>query len=215
MAVQTPGRENRIAEPVVDSVDELVNRVLPFMLPLFDRPVVIWGHSYGGIVASEVIRRLQHHHDFVPVHFVVTGTVAPHLIHLWQKREVMLKVMVPDNSPEYLISLSRYVEDPEFLKGIIPLMRRDFPLLKSYRFQQGAFLRCPITAFAARQDDMVYTDEIREWSQHTVGSFDLIEVDGDHWFLNRNRDRIIAVFRNVFAQYQQGEVHHGIHSPAT
>src|SRR5262249_45904866 len=148
-----------------------------------DRPVVIWGHSFGGIVAWEVIRRLREHHHREPVHFVVSGTVAPHLIHVWQKREVMLKAMVADNNPEYLVSLARYVDDPEFLKAILPLMRRDFPLLTGYRFQETPPLDCPITAFAARQDDMVYTDEIREWALHTSNRFDLIEIDGDHWFL--------------------------------
>ena len=187
LAVQTPGRENRIAEPVAERVDLLADQIVPQLLPLFDRPVVMWGHSYGGIVAWEVIHRLRDAAQSEPVHFVVTGTVAPHLIHLWQKREVMLKAMVADNSPEYLISLSRYVDDPEFLKAIIPLMRRDWLLLKNYRFQEVAPLNCPITAFAARQDDMVYTDEVREWARHTDGGFDLIEVDGDHWFLNRNR----------------------------
>ena len=199
LAVQTPGRENRITEPVLESVDQLVDQVVPHLLPLFDRPVMIWGHSYGGIVAGEVIRRLRERHQQEPVHFLVTGTVAPHLIHLWQKREVMLKAMVADNSPEYLISLSRYVDDPEFLKAIIPLMRRDWPLLRNYRFQPTAPLQCPITAFAARQDDMVYTDEIREWSQQTKGGFELIEVDGDHWFLNRNRTLITATIQDIAA----------------
>ncbi len=186
LAVQTPGRENRMAEAVLESVEDLADQIVPMLTPLFDRPVLIWGHSYGGIVAREVIRRLQQRESCTPFHFMITGTVAPHLIHLWQKREVMLKAMVADNSPEYLVSLSRYVDDAEFLKSIIPLMRRDWPLLKNYRYQSDGPLSCPITAFAARQDDMVYTDEIREWSQHTEDPFDLIEVDGDHWFLNRN-----------------------------
>ena len=90
-----------------------------------------------------------------------------------------------------------YVDDPEFIKAILPGMRLDFPLLKNYRFLPSPPLQCPITAFAARQDDMVYTDEIREWTQHTIGGFELIEVDGDHWFLDRNRERINAVFHNL------------------
>ena len=118
--------------------------------------------------------------------------MAPHLIHLWQKREGILKAMVADNSAEYLISLSRYVDDPEFIKAILPLMRRDWPLLKNYRFEPLVPLDCPITAFAARQDDVVYTDEVQEWSRHTQAGFELIEVDGDHWFLNRNRELIGA-----------------------
>ncbi len=178
-------------------MDQLVDRIVPLLLPLFDRPVVVWGHSYGGIVAGEVIRRLRDRHDLEPIHFLVTGTVAPHLIHLWQKREVMLKAMVADNSPEYLVSLSRYVDNPEFLASIIPLMRSDWPLLKNYQFRPNAPMSCPITAFSARQDDMVYTDEIREWARHTAGGFELIEVDGDHWFLNRNRALITATLNEI------------------
>ncbi|MFL5245248.1 MAG: SDR family NAD(P)-dependent oxidoreductase [Gemmataceae bacterium] len=192
LAVQTPGRENRIAEPVGDNIDSLADYIVPHLLPLFDRPVVIWGHSFGGIVAWEVIRRLRDRHQCEPAHFVVTGTTTPRGIEKWKSREVLLKGMVADNDLEYLMSISRYVDDPEFFKAIRDPMRRDFPLLASYRFEPMSPLRCPISAFAARQDDFAYIDEIREWSHHTESDFELIEVDGDHWFLNRNRDLLKA-----------------------
>jgi acyl transferase domain-containing protein/surfactin synthase thioesterase subunit len=207
LAVQTPGRENRIDEPVAEHFDQLLDHIVPLLQPLFDRPVVIWGHSFGGVVALEVIRRLRDEHQLEPNHLVVTGTAAPHLMHHWQNREVLLKALIEDNSPEYLMSLSRFVDDPEFIKAILPGMRRDFPLLKNYRFQPKPPLSCPITAFAARQDDMVYTDEIREWFQHTDAGFELIEVDGDHWFLDRNRELIIANFHELAAKFLHGDVH--------
>ena len=72
--------------------------------------------------------------------------------------------------------------------------------MKNYRFLPLARLSFPITAFAARQDEVVYADEVREWSQHTDGGFELIEVDGDHWFLNRNRELITAAFREISAR---------------
>jgi surfactin synthase thioesterase subunit len=199
VAVQTPGRENRSAEPVVQSIDELADQIVPNLLPLLDRPAIVWGHSLGGIVAWEVVRRLRERRGVELAHFVVTGTAPPHLIVKWQKREVMLKAMVADNSPEYLVSLSRYVDNPELLAAIIPRMRRDFPLLQSYRPQAGPPLDCPITAFSARQDDMVYADEIGEWSGHTRERFELIEVDGDHWFLDRNRKLITTTLGELAA----------------
>lgn len=197
LAVQTPGRENRSAEAVAPSVEKLAAAIAPELAPLFDRPVVIWGHSYGGIVAREVVRRLREDSGCEPAHFVTTGTIPPHLIQRWQNREVILKAMVADNSPEYLISLSRYADDPELIKAILPGMRRDYPLLTRYRYEEIAPFDFPITAFAARQDDVVYSDEIRQWAQHTHGDFELIEVDGDHWFLNRNRDLINRTLREI------------------
>jgi surfactin synthase thioesterase subunit len=196
-------------------MDQLADQIVPQVLPLFDRPVVIWGHSLGGIVAWEVMRRLRERHHREPVHFVATGTAAPHLIHLWQKREILLKAMVADNSPEYLVALSRYVEDSEFLKMVLTAMRRDWPLLLSYRFQDVSPLNCPMTAFTARQDEMVYADEIREWSQHVLGSFDLIEVDGDHWFLTRNRELITATLQDIAVRCRSLEPEQVIQSATT
>jgi surfactin synthase thioesterase subunit len=200
LAVQSPGRENRIAEPVATNIEQLADQIVTQLAPLFDRPVVIWGHSLGGIVAWEVIHRLRERENCQPVHFVVSGTAAPHLMHKWHTREDMLRAMVADNSPEYLASLARYA-DPEFFKSILPLMRRDFPLFMSYRFRALAPLECPITAFAAGPDDnMVFPEEVEEWSQHTEGGFELIEVEGDHWFLNRNRDLIVAKLASIAAK---------------
>jgi surfactin synthase thioesterase subunit len=51
---------------------------------------------------------------------------------------------------------------------------------------------CPITAIGARQDDMVYLDEVAGWKERTSSDCELIAVDGDHWFLNRNKKLIIA-----------------------
>lgn len=197
LAVQTPGRENRAHEPVTESVEVLAETIVEEIQQYFDRPVVVWGHSFGGIVAWEVICRLRESYKLEPSHFVVTGTAGPHLVDRWQKREVLLKAMVADNSPEYLVSLSRYVDDPEFLKSIIPMMRIDYPLLKTYRFESRLPLSCPITAFAAQQDDFVYRDEILEWAQHTRNDFRLIEVDGDHWFLARNRELIVKTLEEI------------------
>jgi len=200
LAVQTPGRENRAQESPAPSVEVLADQIAEQLLPLLDRPAVIWGHSFGGIVAAEVIRRLRARQQREPFHLLVTGTIPPHLIQVWQHRTVILKSMEAENSPEYLISLSRYVDDAQFLKSILPNFRRDWPLLEGYRFHPLAPLRCPITALAARQDEVVYADEVREWAQYTEADFELTEVDGDHWFLDRNRKRIISILHQIMAR---------------
>ena len=121
---------------------------------------------------------------------MITGTVAPSLIRIWQNREVMLKAVVDDNNAEYLVSLSRYVEDAEFIKSILPIMRKDTPLMMNYRYEKQAPFDFPIAAFGARQDDVVYLDEISPWREETSAGFELLEVDGDHWFVNKNRHLI-------------------------
>jgi surfactin synthase thioesterase subunit len=108
-----------------------------------------------------------------------------------------LRVLVEENRAEYLTSLSRYIEDPEFIERILPVMRKDMPLLKSYKYKEQDSLDVPITVWAANQDDVVYPDEVSQWSQHTNKEFQFYEVDGDHWFLNSNKDRISEVLRQI------------------
>lgn len=191
-AIQTPGRENRSGEPAKETVDALVEEIVRELTPFLDKPFVVWGHSFGGIVAYETVKRLRREKGSTPVAMLITGTVAPELIRIWQKREVMLKALVAENNAEYLLSLSRYVEDAEFIRSILPIMRKDTPLMMNYRHEPEAPFDFPIVAYGARQDDMVYLDEISPWANLTAARFELHEVAGDHWFLNKNRLAIVA-----------------------
>jgi NADPH:quinone reductase-like Zn-dependent oxidoreductase/surfactin synthase thioesterase subunit len=191
LAIQSPGRENRKNEPFIQSVDEIVDNVVREIRPYIDDSYIIWGHSFGGIVAFETIRRLREEGLKLPYHFMLTATIAPHLVKVWQNRDVLLRVMIEENRAEYLIALSRYIEDPEFIERILPVMRRDMPILQTYKYSEGENIDIPITAWAAHQDDMVYFDEVEQWRQHTNSHFDINAVDGDHWFLNSNKDAIL------------------------
>ena len=46
------------------------------------------------------------------------------------------------------------------------------------------------------------------------GGFELIEVDGDHWFLNRNRELIIATLQDIAARLPSHPTA-GVQSPPT
>ncbi|KAH8660863.1 fatty acid synthase S-acetyltransferase [Tricladium varicosporioides] len=186
-ALQTPGREKRSNEPVLTSFSELVANTVAAILPLTDKPCLFWGHGFGGIVAFEVIRALQCANKPLPRHLVVTGAIAPHLIHIWQQRDVLLRFMAEDWSPEYLMAISRQVDNPDFVRSIMPGIRVDMPLLLSYNYELEPRVDVPITAFAARQDEFVYPDEVGAWCKLAT-DFRLVEVDGDHWFLNRNHE---------------------------
>ncbi|MFM9984617.1 MAG: SDR family NAD(P)-dependent oxidoreductase [Flavobacteriales bacterium] len=191
IAIQLPGRENRMSEPHINNIDEVVEMLFPIISEFLDKPYVVWGHSFGGIIAYETIHKIKSHGLRTPEHFNITATIAPDLVKLWQNRDVVIRVLNENNRAEYLTALSRYIENPEFLERILPVMRKDMPLLTSYNFRYKGQLDIPITCWAARQDDMVYTDEVFEWEKFTSGEFNKIEVDGDHWFINSNKELIL------------------------
>lgn len=197
LAVQLPGRENRSHEVCLQTVDEIVTILLEQLEPYLDKPYVIWGHSFGGITAFELIHRLREQRLPQPYHLKLTATIAPQLIKLWQSREVLKRVLVEENRAQYLISLARYTEDPEFVERILPIMRRDIPLLQNYQYRNPTRLDIPMTCWAAQQDDMVYPDEVAQWQQQTQTNFRLYEVQGDHWFLNSNKNKIETSLKKI------------------
>lgn len=197
LVIQLPGREDRYHEVPLQSVDEVVDQVVTELKSHLKANYAIWGHSFGGVISFEIIKRLRENGVVLPKHLMLTATIAPHLVKLWQNRDVLLRVLVEENRAEYLTSLSRYIEDPEFIERILPIMRKDMPLLKSYKYREQDSLDLPITVWAANQDDVVYPDEVSQWSQHTNKEFRFYEVDGDHWFLNSNKDRISEVLRQI------------------
>ncbi len=203
VAVQLPGRENRADEPFLQSVEDIVAQLDAQLSTLTDRPYVIWGHSFGGIIAFELVRCWREQGKKLPAHLHLTGTIAPDKVALWQSREVLRRVTVEENRAQYLMSLARYVEDPEFIERILPIMRRDMPILQTYRFHEQRRLPLDITCWAAHQDDMVYPDEVALWQAHGTGSFQLHQVEGDHWFLNRNKDAITAVLEEILSKAEE------------
>lgn len=185
IAIQWPGRETRADEECPTDLFKMVPEIFDEIVNVIGIPHIIWGHSFGGIIAFEVLRALRRHGKPLP-RLLLTGTIAPHLIRNWQKRDVMLQIAREDYSAEYFLAISRYVADMDFSRAILPLMRKDASLLLNYQFIEEDPLDLSITAFAASQDDMVYPDEVEAWKEHAM-DFRLTEVTGDHWFILPHR----------------------------
>src|SRR5580658_5790200 len=75
--VQLPGRENRLHEPALTSIPELVDALVPALLPHMDLPFAFFGHSMGAVIAAEVTRALSDAGRGLPQHLMVSGRRPP------------------------------------------------------------------------------------------------------------------------------------------
>lgn len=189
-AVQLPGRENRKDEPLYSDFNMLLDDLEQAILPLLDGDFAIYGHSFGGIIAFEMTRRLRNHYGKEPVHFFSSATMAPQMTVTWKNRDVLKQSAISSNSEQKLIGLMTYIDDLDYVKKILPILRLDMALLVDYDYEDEQPFEFPITVFSAIEDEVTLPEEMEPWKEQTASEFRQELVHGDHWFVSRNKDFI-------------------------
>lgn len=191
LAVQYPGRQDRRAEPNVDSIPEVADRVTAALGGSLDRPVALFGHSLGAVLAYEVGLRLEAGGRKL-VRLFASGRRAPS-----RYREEDVHRRTDAGIVEELRSLSGteagFLTDPEILQMIMPAIRGDYRLIETYRHEPDRRLDAPITALTGDDDPKTSLDEAKAWSEHTTGEFDLRIFPGDHFFVISQARRVLEV----------------------
>ncbi|MFD0275326.1 thioesterase II family protein [Kitasatospora sp. NPDC127111] len=192
LVVQYPGRQNRFAEPVIDSVDGLADRVHEALLPWADRPLVFFGHSMGTLVSFEVARRFERDGVAGPVHLFVSGGRAPSL-----PRDSSVHLLPDDELFDELARLGgtdeRVLANPELRSLVLPALRADYTAVETYRCGPEAVVSVPVTALTGDADPRASVAEVRDWERHTTGAFDLRVYPGGHFYLAEQRDAVVEV----------------------
>lgn len=193
VAVQLPGRADRLAEATISSVDPLADQLLDGLSPFLDKPFAIFGHSMGALIGFELVRRLRVH-GREPVHFFASGCPAPHLArdrstdrHRLPDREFIAAVVEMDGVPPEVL------EHRDLIELLLPALRSDFKLVETYRYRPQPPLSCPVSVFGGHQDEEVTPNEIEAWSCHAAGDFDIHMLSGGHFFLDSSRSALLRL----------------------
>lgn len=191
-AVQYPGREDRLTERCVADMDTLAAAVARHLVPLADRPLVLFGHSLGALVAYETARTLHREYGVTPAHLVVSGRRAPTVpapgdIHRRPDEEVVAELVRLGDTDR------RLLRDPDARAVFLPAIRADFRLAETYRHRPGTVLTCPITAVIGSEDTEVDIEQALGWRHHTTGTFTLRRLPGGHFYLIPQRPAVLGL----------------------
>jgi len=195
VALQLPGRETRLREPPLCSMAAVVEQVAPVLQQL-DRPLVIFGHSVGAIIAFELARTLQAHDPALVSHLIVSGRGAPEI------PVPSRKFALPDHQlraelASYGGTPSSVLADRELMAALLPGIRADLQINETYRYEPGPRLSCPLTVLAGTLDPIVPREWVASWASHTSGAHEMHWIEGDHFFIREQFADVIPRLRRV------------------
>lgn len=194
IAVQYPGRQDRIREDPIESMDVMAETLVAELQHVCDLPIVLFGHSMGSAVAYEVALRFERDLG-VPVHSVfVSARSAPHRRagepnHLLNDEDLIKELRL-------LGGIDDAVYDrPKLWPLILPPLRADLRLLDRYRPAEVLKLRAPIVAFGGEDDHTCTVEQLRAWNDATLHGTDVHLFPGGHHYLAENEVDVLAAIR--------------------
>ncbi|MDP9867529.1 MULTISPECIES: thioesterase II family protein [Streptosporangium] len=184
-----PGRQDRIGEPPITRMDLLSDRICQALAPLADRPLALFGHSMGAVVAYEVAVRLATRQGVTPAALLVSAHIAPQVhgsgIGKIPLRDDELAAQARSADP----LLRRF---PELMSVVLPALRADHDLLYAYRPACTPRLPVPITAYRGADDERVSQEDMRAWSPVTDAGIEFRTFPGGHFYLLQAEADLVA-----------------------
>lgn len=186
VAIQLPGREDRVFEQPFTQLDRLVRTLAQAVRIYLDTPFAIFGHSGGALIAFELARELRARLASPPHHLFVSALAPPETV----------RSAAPIHSgptPEFKEGLRRLegtgpeiLENDDMMELLLPALRADFQLAETYVYREAEPLACSITALGGAADARVTAADLDGWRGHTSGTFSIRILEGGHFYITES-----------------------------
>lgn len=199
LAVQLPGRENRILDAEVTRVDAIVEAIGAELAGASgDVELALFGHCLGAIVMFELAHWLRVHARRPPALLVVSAHPAP------------ARVVPPEEVPVHRRSDADVLEivgaeaglapevlaDEELVELILPVLRADAETYETYAYRSRPPLDADVLAVGGR-DDEVSEEDLHGWAGETRSACTTRLFPGGHFYLRDQRPALIATIRSA------------------
>lgn len=199
LAVQLPGRETRLDEPLIRDLPVLVDAVTDGLSKMLDRPFAFFGHSVGALIAFETTRLLRRRGQPQPAclglsAFPAPSTLVPQSLHELPDDVILKFLRDLSYFPERLASQKGYVE------MFLPALKADFALASNYRPSPEEPLSCPVHVFGADADPFAKPGQLDAWSEYAGADFSCSIFPGGHFYLYEHGAEILKKVTRPLAE---------------
>lgn len=193
LAVQLPGRENRLREPYLRDMNQIVEQLEREIGPVLDPPFVFFGHSLGSLIAYELLQRLEATGRCRPELFFASGGPAPHTRIPPDERRTLTQDQILRDLRQISGAHASLLEDTEVLALLLPMLQADFEVYTNYRYRESAPLQSSIVSIRGASDAYITHESQLEWSRHTDRRFSFHVIPGPHLFVVDSFEALLAL----------------------
>lgn len=200
ISIQLPGRATRLDEPVISSMNPIIEELINAVSHYIDRPYIFFGHSLGSRIAFELVLKFFEQHVRLPDHFIVSASRGPNLpigignIHELSDDEFTTEIGKLNGTPNIIL------ENKELMKILLPSLKGDFRLAYEYIYKGEIRLKIPISIFTGRQDTAITKKDLKEWNRFFKGQSEITFFEGGHFFLNEEQDSVLKKVQSILKE---------------
>ncbi|MEV8536215.1 alpha/beta fold hydrolase [Streptomyces sp. NPDC051211] len=193
IAVQLPGRQNRIAEDPFTEVAPLVNVLSHALRPVFDGPFSFFGHSGGASLAYELTKALRARGGRGPEQLFLSAQPAPgesglRRLHDLSDEDLAAEIVALGGlDPEI-------AEDEDVMDSLLFTLRADFALWEQHEpAVDAAPLDIPITVLTGKEDPRAPLEHVERWRDFTTAEFGTELYPGGHFYFLESPADVVSV----------------------
>lgn len=192
--MELSGRFTRPSEPLLDTVPDCVADLIEKQGELLKGDYVLFGHSMGTVLATELVRQSKEKGLAMPKHIFLSGKNPPDEdVHCFEN--------INEASDEDIISFfnknslaSPAVPDEELTKMLNRILCTDVRMAERYTASpEDIDFGCDITVLYGTEDALMQQVDMNTWSRFTSGNCEVISFSGGHFYFNQHKEEICKI----------------------
>ncbi len=181
--VLLPGREGRIREAAIDSLDELVRGLSDAIGPrLRELPYAVFGHSMGALLGFAWLRRIEEAKGPQALRLFCSGRESPGHRGAEPLAGLEDEPLLTGLVARYGAQARALLDDPEMQALFLPVLRADLSAVEQFRAEAGARVSCGVSAFAGADDPAVTQAGLLGWKAVSGPGFRAERFPGGHFY---------------------------------
>ncbi|MCH3963491.1 MAG: thioesterase domain-containing protein [Clostridium sp.] len=194
--LQYPGRENRIMERPIPDIKILVDEIYDELkYSIQECPFIMFGHSLGTKLVYELSLKIYNEKKIWPKGVIVSGGRAPNLIEPNPIYSLDDESFIRELVKRYSSIPNEIANNKEMMSLFLPALRADFIMDEKYIKNKVDKIDCPIMGLIGTEDSEMTFDDLNKWSDFTMKEFSYKYIEGDHMFINKNGNEVIAAIK--------------------